>query len=73
MTTKNLENVCKFIQRMDRNSDIMEAYKEFQEDELPQEVLTDICIRVLNEWYHEGLTDADTKERKEIQMYLDLL
>jgi hypothetical protein len=81
MTTNNkLENVCKFIQRNDRNSDIMDCYSEYLNNEIPKETLLEICERILNEWLEDSLTindqfvtSEDIQDRKTFNMYIDLL
>jgi hypothetical protein len=50
-----LENICKFIQSEDRNSDIMDCYKEVLSGEMPEETLMIICYQNLNYYLVDGL------------------
>jgi hypothetical protein len=50
-----LESICKFIQLEDRNSAIMECYKEVLSGEMPEETLKIICYQNLNHYLVDGL------------------
>lgn len=56
---KKLENACKFIQRMDRNSDIMDCFEEYKAGEMSEEVIKEICYNVLDNWLTDSLTIPD--------------
>lgn len=78
MTTQfnQLENVCKYLQRNDRNGDYLEMINEYNQGELDIEVIQDVCNRVLNEWKEdletiEQPTQDDIKDINHLQQLIE--
>jgi hypothetical protein len=68
-----LESICKYIQSNDRNSDIMDAFKEYQNGELPYEALVNILKMVLSDWKEDIEYSGMTKREAEYYKWLGIL
>lgn len=71
---KNLDySICKFIQEQDRNSDIMEAWEEYCDQELDHWTLTEILQDILSAWKEDFiLTDSMTPRIQGYYKYLGI-
>lgn len=56
-----LYSICRYIAENDRNSDIMEAWEEFLDGDLPYDVLFGILVRILLEWKEDLILNGLTK------------
>lgn len=45
--TDNLRRVCEYIKANDKHSDILDVFSEYLKEEMPLEVIKEICIREL--------------------------
>lgn len=69
---KNLDySICKFIQEQDRNSDIMEAWEEYCDQELDHWTLTEILQDILSAWKEDFILGDSMTPR--IQGYYNYL
>jgi hypothetical protein len=68
MMKMNLKTICKYIQENDKNGDIMDAYQEMLNGELPENTLIEICQNILGGW-KEDIFDFGTPTNREIQIY----
>jgi hypothetical protein len=65
-----LKEICKYIQSVDRNGNIMDAYEEYEFGEMDRDTLVMICQNILGDWLEDMQINGITKRE---QKYLDWL
>jgi hypothetical protein len=67
-----IKSICNYIQNGDRNSDIMDAYKEMERGDMELNQLEDICRMILTDWKEDLELNGMTKREKEYYSYLNI-
>ena len=54
-----LKEICEYIARNDRNSDIMDCYEEYQDGAMDQNTLFEILQNVLGSWKQDIILNGE--------------
>jgi histone deacetylase complex regulatory component SIN3 len=71
-TMTMLRSICNYIQNEDKNSDIMDAYEEYLNQELDKNTLVEICQNILGDWKEDLELNGMTKREKDYYKYLGI-
>jgi len=61
---RELKEICEFIQEDDRNSNIMDCYEEYLDQEMDRDTLITICQRVLDDGREDWMTEPEENKQK---------